>query len=456
MSKKTVFKEVDNMKKNIIGLVIILIFCFSLGKYFFKSEVRVEYLSENSNPEYQSDLKIIGDKIYFKDFKSIIGSGAFLDDKVYVFLGLDNNEILSKFTLNFDNYSVTKNKVEGKIESDSDVIFYEEDEFIVIGDGIIRYDGEKIDKIAKDISFNGQNLYKISDDGLKIMYYNSEKDSIYTYHVPKKIVKRISYGLSDDILSGFNEDFKLSDDGGYIYISEKGEENSISVIGSDSSKVYGNHIIGENPIWVKNTEKAAYLYPYGELEDKHNYKIGVFNIPKRKIDYINYSDDELLYPYMWSSHDGDIVYFVGEENGDFFNVSSLIRYDMSDSVKTRYDRNYSFEIARDSVLVDKNDGKIAVFYYDKENRYNCDFINTESGSEMNVDNIKAMENYQYIATDNGFIVNADNAISYYDGDSTKVIYRLTGSLETVMVKGDNISIAEKISEGSQMVFFKVK
>jgi hypothetical protein len=455
MSKKTVFKEDDNMKKNVIGLVVILVLSFSLGKYFFKSDVKVEYLSENSNPEYQSDLKIVGDKVYFKDFKSAIGKGKFINENTYVFLGLDVKDNLSKFILNFDNYTVSKEKINGKISPDSEVVFVKEDEFLVIGEGIVRYTADKVDVIAKDISFKGEKLYKLSDNDIKIMYYNSEKGSIYTYHIPKKLHKRISYDISDETLERFYEDFNLSDDGGYIFISENGEEKSISIIGSDSSKIYGDHIIAENPIWIKNTEKAAYLYPYSPSGNNHNYKIGVFNIPKRKIDYINYSDEEIVYPYIWSSMDGDIIYFVGEKNANKFKVSSLIKYDMSDKVKTRYDRGYTFDILKDSVYIDKIDGNMAIFYSNGTEGYNCDFINTNMGSEMKVEKIETIASDKLLATSKGFIVNADNAISYYNGESTKVVYRVTGTLDDISIQGDNLSIIEEISEGIQIVFLKI-
>lgn len=444
------------MKIKVLGLIVIIVLGFLLGRHFLRSEISVEYIYDNDKVNLTQDLDIIGDKIYFKNFKSLIGDGGLFLDNKFIFLAKDNKDKVKRFVINFQNFSVEKFDVPEKISEDSKIIFIGENDYLVINNGILRITNNEKKIICKNISYDKKSLYKISADLSKLIYYNSEKSALYTYHIPKKLFKRINYNLTKEILDDFEKYFYISPDGGYIATNEKNEDDvSISILGADSSKKYGDRIIGVNPIWINQSEKAAYLYNVKGGQDNNNYKIGVFDIPKRKIDYINYSDDESVYPYIWNGEAGEILYFTGKESEDKFIIDSIIKYDLNKKEKTRYMRNYSVDSSNNDIEIHKKDGKIIVRYPMEDGSYSCDLINANTGSEMNIKKVEGLFDIPYMEFGKGYIVSADNTLSYYDGESTRVVYRVTGDLERIFSEGENFAVAEKIGEGSQLVFMKI-
>ena len=192
--------------------------------------------------------------------------------------------------------------------------------------------------IAKDIHYNEEDLYQISEDGSKILYYNALDKALVTYDFDKSIYKTILKNVPEIVLNNFNEKVKLSPLGGYIsieYFSNELEENFFSIYGADSGKLYGEEIHGIDVTWSKDDLYLAFFYTReSEIISEASNKIvskrlGYYDVENKGIKYLDSTplEKEMVSKLKWQDHKTAIL--VGHAL-DTLNVSGLLINDFKD------------------------------------------------------------------------------------------------------------------------------
>lgn len=340
---------------------IILVFCALLLTSFVAIKILGDDIKVTSllKQHYgKKDAEIIEGEGFLK-YKSDINKiedVTWINEDVVEFNGTSkNNDETNSFTLDYDakEISMSDEKVEVLYHKDfEDNVLY----ITEIGeDNHLLYTEEKDRKglfyikkdskpllLSDDISFNGETLFKVSDNKKKVAYYdaNEKKLKVYSFNSNKKV--DIDEEINADLLSNFQRNIGFSYEAGYLTVSRVSrsnfKESYFAVYGADSGKVYAENLLGTNPVWAKDSLTVSFNYLEDNsiantenttMENLAGDRVGFFNLKTRGIKYTQTMGKgyKVIKPVIWKNKN-EALFFVGqyskESNKYFFsNVYSF-------------------------------------------------------------------------------------------------------------------------------------
>ena len=294
----------------------------------------------NSVPELsEKEIVTSGHKTIIKSFKTI-EDVRWLDHQQLLIKGnLETRSGYYVFNLEKQLLMPYKENVEKISNLKSLTYEIKTGEILTVNNSAIEIQEDDNKKmIAKDIHFKDRDLYQISEDGSKVLYYDAFAKTLVTYDFAKDSYKTILKNVPDIILNNFFEKVKLSPLGGYIsieYFSNELEENFFSIYGADSGKLYGEEIHGIDVTWSKDDSYLAFFYTkesekISETSNKIiSKRLGYYDVENKAIKYLDSTplEKEMVSKLKWQDHKAAIL--VGHVL-DTLNVTGLLINDFKD------------------------------------------------------------------------------------------------------------------------------
>lgn len=329
-------------KRNIVKAFVVLIAALLLIVIYSKTKKETLHFVPvvNSVPELsQKEIITSGHETIIQSFKTI-------EDVKW----LDSQQLLIKgsletrsgyYVFNLEKQLLMPYKENMDKISDLKSLTYEikNGKILTVNNSTIEIQEDNSQKvIAKDIHYKDEDLYQISEDGSKVLYYNALDKTLVTYDFNKNAYKIILKNVPEIILNNFFEKVKLSPLGGYIsieYFSDELEENYFSIYGADSGKLYGEEIHGIDVTWSKDDLYLAFFYTKEseKISESSNKiiskRLGYYDVENKAIKYLDSTplEKEMVSKLKWQGHKTAVL--VGHVL-DTLNVTGLLINDFKD------------------------------------------------------------------------------------------------------------------------------
>ncbi len=320
----------------------------------------------------------------------------------------------------------------------------------------IKNDNKPI-KLANSIEYIDDFILKLSENHNRLAFYDVELEKIRVYSLENNVITDIDFEVSEYVLKNFNDALQFSGDTGYFFIetinNDDINDSNYSVFGSDSGKLYGDKLLGLNPVWANNNLSIAFIYSEKNIDvfrDTSNNihiagsRLGVYNLKNRKIKYTEVitNPNKIINKPLWSSNDDEIFILLGNKDDNNYYVPTKI-YTYSNIKNTLTDLNYSLNVDnfiftgnkidlreenKKLMIISKssidNNGIISI---DLQGR-SMDVLENLQYFQINNRNISKKVLYRYL-DDNEYIYISDNCVYKYHNESSFLKYK---SLDTII------------------------
>jgi len=372
-------------------LAVGLISVISFGSWMFREKVDVRQIDANKPEVSQEDIVVTKSEVIIKSFLNGVDSVKWLDEENILFegdvagfgQGVYTFNILKNVLEKYPKTEVEENGASVKIPEQYEVLEYLSHERILITEKgndqypvIVMNNEGGTRTLSNGCVFNGVPKIKYSANKDKIVFYDAEEETLKSYGVGTKALRRITEKFPEFVYENFEETIQISANGGYysvvvdpIKYTGEGtlEEVYFSVFGADSGKIYGDRIMGINPSWSNDELKVAYFYgPDSELLDQNvgngtvvkSKRVGVLDLQHNKIDYIDSPEFSkyTLSEVFWADDDQSLYYLAGKDDTDgLIVIDSILSYDLN---KKQFINN---ETALNEKLIDGITYKLVLF-----------------------------------------------------------------------------------------------
>jgi hypothetical protein len=397
----------------IILIVIVISLLLLIYKWITKESVNVIAVV-NMVPEIsQKEIVTTGHETIIQTFKGV-EEVKWLDDKQLLIRGQIDEDTksyvfdLEKQLLMPHNYSSNSEIIDDRL-----IGTLETGERLFINNASIIISSEDKETILVErVDYKGEDMYQISENASKLLYYNRKKDSLMTYHFEKKKYKIILENVPEIILDNFYKKVKLSPLGGYVsieYSSEVLEENFFSIYGADSGKIYGDEIHGIDVSWSNDDLYLAYFYTKESekieaISDKIvSKRVGYYDVNNKTINYLDSTPikNEMLSKLYWKEEKTAVL--VGEAT-DKLKVTALVINDYNNQNVNEIPlliNDISLEATIDFTWKDDH---VWVFIHEKD-QARVYRVNTDNGDLVSYDGLKPFS-----------LVDSAEVYYFYEGD----------------------------------------
>lgn len=464
--------------------VIIMIF---MGISISSNDIKVVNIIKQEDKK--SDVEIIEGQNYTKFLSDIflLKDITWTDNNNILFEEKNKYKTITSYNLDCSNRKITmsgsfyynnnlKNlkgdiKFLKKIVNNQSLIYLENDKDR--GLYITKENSTPI-KIIDDIVYNGKLLLKVSPNNRKVVFYDKKEKDIKIYNLENKKTIKINYEVNDILLKDFDHSIKFSSDAGYIAISNLDIQNisksSFTVFGADSGRVYGDKIMGLNPVWANNSLLISFIYVGNNTklyqDDIGMYKvagdrIGIFNLRTRKIKYMEpIITKKIITPILWGKEDRMIYFSVGDfsKKENKYNFKNIFCYDTNTErlivfqeylKKNVIDGYINLEFVNDKLILTSKSDKNILKIIDTKNRKAQSIDNVQEFITKNDDldsNIVSI--YKYLG-DNKYIYVKNNCLYLIDNESKYLLYRSSGNITHIYESPDKTKILIVASVGKK-------
>ena len=322
-----------------------------------------------------------------------------------------------------------------------------------------KFDLEGLSLLESEENFIVENKYKyivFSEDGSKSAYYNEDDKSIETENIENGKIKKINYEMGSSISRYFNNNITLSKDGGYLFFLEDYGiifENTFSVFGADSGRLYGDKIKGISPKFSNDSRKVAFFYN-GNMDDGYNNaKLGILSLKNKKITYINsHNKDQIIFPDILWDMESKNVFYIFQNRGETDKI-----YIAKINILTSNASMVSIPFGENINEVDEiafNNEKIYIMYNDKMITYN--YTNTILDKFLNIGYL--YDEKKLILLNDGVIVKIDGNIKYLKNSTEEFLYEEQVKAEFISISEneEKIAVIESGEEGYRIIILNTK
>lgn len=211
--------------------------------------------------------------------------------------------------------------------------------------------------LSDNISFNGDLLFKVSDNKEKVVYYDANESKIKVYDFSSNKVVDIEEEIDDELLNSFQSNIDFSYEAGYIAVERVNKndfkESYFAVYGADSGRVYAENLLGINPVWSKNSLVIGFTYlqdnSVSNVQDVKadnlvGDRIGFYNLKTRKIKYTQAMGNgfKVIRPVIWRNKN-EVIFIVGKysKHSNKYLFNNIYSFDLKNNILT--DLKGSFE-----------------------------------------------------------------------------------------------------------------
>lgn len=446
-------------------LKIVVIFGLAVLCYFvMKPKVEVVERNIIKIPQASEEVVRVKSEVFINGFESYIKDVRWLDNQIVILKSNKDAQKDAEFEIDLDELSVTLvNLDELEIpcitikdqmidhyeildESPTRILYYlNQDDF----KGIYAYDGEGnylfiTDKMKVDN--NASPLFKLSENGKKMLYVEASTDRLVTYDFEtqkKKILKPV---VTEEI---FYENCILSPDGGYIIIVMNEEVASFNCYGTDSGKLYVDNIEGVNPNFSVESDRLYYLYTGDMTSAFTGKRLGVVTLNKRNIKYLTSDSEEVYFKKMVAIENNQLIYLEGVNENDHFIIDQVVIYSPETNEKKsigalkgmQINEDCNFEINSQMLLLPETDTQLTL-------------LNLETQAVQNFyDLTRLSQDALYVKNSKGFLLGYGNTIYRIDQNGKSKIYQYEGSYiaSSVSPEEDKMLIISEDEQGLNCV-----
>ena len=460
---KIIIKKQKKSYEKWLKLVVIIVLAII---FYFVMKPKVEVVERNrvTIPPVSEDVVRVKSEVFIKGFESYIEDIRWIDNQILVLKSNKGTEKDTEFEVNLDELSVNKvsldeveipsitikdqiiDKYEVLDKHFDRILYYlNQDDFYGIYAYNVEGDYQFITNKMK-VGSNALPLFKLSENGKKMLYVEAATDRLVTYDFDthkKKILKPV---VTEQV---FYDDSILSPDGGYVLLLEEGENVSFSCYGSDSGKLYVDSVEGINPKFSRESDRLYYLYAADMTSAFTGKRLGVVTLSKRNIKYLTSDSEEVYFTKTVPIEDSQLVYLVGVNEDDHFIIDQVVIYSPETNEKKsisalkgmQIDENSNFEVNSQMLLLPETETQLTL-------------LNLETQAVQNFyDLTRLSKDALYVKNREGFLLGYGNTIYRVDQKGKSKIYQYEGAYmaSSISPEADKMLIISEDDKGLNCV-----
>lgn len=331
-----------NKKRLFVKLIIVVIGLLLMVKAYDMMKVEEVFVEEKPQVVYdvpQSDIITSGQETIIKTFDQILSIQWVSDHELFIEGVIDgvignysfdtNKQVLKVYSSELSNESPLGETFVASISDGKDLL-------VENGSLILKTPTEE--KIIIGNMMYGENaLFELSDDNSKLLFYNTDKNSLVTYNFEKDFYRTIYNDVTQSVLEDFYRLVKLSPLGGYVAIESRSDElleHNFSIYGADSGNLYAKDVHGVDVAWSKDDKYLTYYYTKESetINSDSNYlkskRMAYYDVDRKEIQFIDSTPTEfsMLSDIYWY---GDQVSVLIGSADESLNVNGLWIYDFA-------------------------------------------------------------------------------------------------------------------------------
>ncbi|MBS7526793.1 hypothetical protein KHM83_08895 [Fusibacter paucivorans] len=450
----------------IIAVLLLLVFAY----WQLKPNVEVTPQEVVITPFIPEEVERDGAIIDVNDIQTINGQFRFVDDQTFIFKGTHAKKGEALYEVDLQNLTLrgdvdgdepittTELTIQNQSPENVTLLYYNDlySMYYIADDalrGLYKIDSEgNVYQISKRmaVSENDQPYTIVSDNGTKLVYFETGTNRIVTYDFITNKKKIIQRSLTLDQLNHLQDYIVISPLGGYVLFED--DEKLIYVYGADSAKAYVDGFMGINPTFSENDGYLYYFYEGAMSGDFAGRQFGIVDLSNGNIQYDTAEDDEQYHISITTIPDSDAVLYINGIVDDMtFIIDSIEVYDPSTKEKVTavsmagtHIKINSPVIVRDHLMLLSTPEGDTLFYHLEDQN-----LTTLTGLQP-FDTSMAVQQY-YLPYEKGFIIAYGNAVYRYDHLGTMKLMDFEGTLSKIVLSPDYMTIAAYI-EGNKIVF----
>lgn len=466
--------------KKIIALIFTGLILTFAGTTFLKNDKKVINIVQEE-PD-NSDIEIVEGDNYIKILSKIkdVDDIRWIDENTVEFRGKDidsNNQNDYIFDYKSKNLSIKAdveidksflNNIKGEITLIEKI--GEKNYLVNIEKGqnqglIYIKNNKEIKKISDSIIYKDKLKFKLSPNYKKVTFYDKNDNKIKIFDFKEEETVELEQEINESLLVNFRQSLSFSPDEGYIAISYFNKDtlgdSYFNVFGADSGKIYGEKILGLNPVWANTNLRVAYMYigDNAKIYEANNdtrlagNQVGIFNLRTRRMKYTQaLKHSVIMESILWSNDDTKLLFPVGETSKDnsTYSFKGLYEYDISNNLLVDHNEYFDKYISKSNnfeisllendwlIFIDSEMDKNLIKVINLKNRVIKTYRNIKPF--MTKKNNRFVEKkYKQLGQDSFIYVN-NNSLYISDIKSNYLKYKTDGIIEQIYESKDKSKV----------------
>ena len=438
-----------SMKK--IAAVFLVMTLAGLGYFLLKDEVEKTIVEADHVVHPSEDVVNQFGQLRVNGYEWIEKDVHWLDEGAFLFYGRHSTEDAVTYKLDTNDLSLEeyakdlhRKDVSLLYESHDSIVYIDEEKGSL---NVYAHNDNKV--LSETTSLTKEAIPSVSRNEEKLAFANEALDKVTVIDIGSGRKKSI------DLTEAYEDEEALmtatifSDDGGFLSIEKDHDhlyENTFSVYGGDSGRVYGQDIIGLSPIFSPDSKTLAFIYS-GDMKNGYEHgKIGLFVLKYKKITYLDsLVEGQSIYPYLSWSADSQYLHGLVKTADKTYK---LVKIDVLSGKQNAI----AFSIGQDIRQIDDM-AVIGNKTYIAFNKGNLCVVDNESGRYTLYKGLLpvAEDKYLSVLKDARVLVHFKGQLKILDANTESNVMTYDGELVEVFLSPEETSLCILLSNENQMI-----